>query len=113
MITGTDLFIADLPDNNGIFGSAKGGDAFEPYCAAYNGVLATSLSQAEVDAIIQLSNIENSCQQMSIAAYGDGDHPNGLTFYTDDSKAQQLTYTNSGSTSKCSFRTTSMYLDVS
>ena len=30
---------------------------------------------------------------MSIAAYGDGVHPNGLTFYTDDSKAQQLTYT--------------------
>ena len=93
MITGIDLFIADLPDSNGIFGSANGGDAFKPYCAEHDGALTTPSSQAEVDAILQLSNIEQSCQQMSIAAYGDGVHPNGLTFYTDDSKAQQLTYT--------------------
>ena len=94
MNTGIELFIADLPDNNVNFGSENGGDAFKSHCGDYGGVLTTPLSQSELDAILGVEDISSSCVFMSIAAYGDGDYPNVLTFYTDDDKTQQLPYTN-------------------
>ena len=94
MNTGIDLFIADLPDNNGILGFETGGDAFKPYCIEHGGALTTPLSQSELDAILQVEDIDSSCQWMSIAAYGDGEFSNALTFYTDDGMTQQLPYKN-------------------
>ena len=96
MNTGIDLFIADLPGfdygYSEEFGYGVGN--FKSHCEDNGGVLTTPLSQSEVDAILEVDT-DSSCQYMSIAAYGAGDYPDDLTFYTDDSsQAQELIYAN-------------------
>ena len=90
MNTGIDLFIADLPGLE--YGYGDG--VFKPHCEEHGGVLTTPLSKSELDAILEVDT-DSSCQYMSIAAYGAGDYPDDLTFYTDDSsQAQELIYAN-------------------
>ena len=99
MNTGIDLFIADLPGfdygYSEEFGYGVGN--FKSHCEDNGGVFTTPSSQSEVDAILQVKDIDSSCQYMIIAAYGAGDYPDDLTFFTDDgSQAQELTYANWG-----------------
>ena len=92
MNTGIDLFIADLPGLEETE-SYVYGQVFKSHCEDNGGVFTTPSSQSEVDAILQVKDIDSSCQYMIIAAYGAGP-TNALTFYTDDTKAKQLTYKN-------------------
>lgn len=87
----TDLFIVDLPGG----GCEAGEEVFKSYCEEHGGVLTTPLSETESNAIRQVEDEDFVCEYMKIAAYGAGGAlPNALTFYTDDSQAQELTYAN-------------------
>ena len=91
MNTGIDLFIVDLPGDEDMIGE----EAFKSDCEEYGGVLTTPLSETELNAILAVEDNEPSCEWMKIAAYGaGGDLPDALTFYTDDSQVQELSYSN-------------------
>ena len=88
MNTGIDLFIADVPGN--------GWGLLKSQCELHDGVLTTPSSKSEIDAILQVEDIDSSCGSMSIAAYGAGP-TDELTFFTDDSsQADELIYANWG-----------------